>query len=138
MSQELIEVSHIFPPGLVEETLQTLALLLPCHDKSVKRWYRKQVTRFKLDENAVKGSPLKTDDRQLDKFEYWHDRLEILKDVFDDAEPSTILQWWQDRRRRVQWYTFWVAVLVLILTIFFGLIQSIEGGFQVYKAYHPE
>jgi hypothetical protein len=128
---------RIFPQGLVEETLRTLALLLPCHDKKVKKWYRSQNLRFALDENAIKNTPLKTEDRQLDKFEFWHDRLAILKDVFDDAEPNTIAQWWQDRRRRVQWYTFWVAVLVLILTMLFGVIQSIEGGMQVYKTYHP-
>jgi hypothetical protein len=129
--------SQIFPSGFVDETLQTLALLLPCHDRKVKSWYQKQMKRFTLDENAIKGGPLKTDDRNLDKFKYWSGRLEILKDIFDDAEPSTILQWWQDRRRRVQWYTFWVAVLVLVLTIFFGVIQCVEGGMQVYKAYHP-
>jgi hypothetical protein len=99
--------------------------------------YRSQNLRFALDENAIRNTPLKTEYRQLNTFEFWHDRLAILKDVFDDAEPSTIAQWWQDRRRRVQWYTFWVAVLVLILTILFGIIQSIEGGMQVYKAYHP-
>jgi hypothetical protein len=28
-------------------------------------------------------------------------------------------------------------VVVLVLTIFFGLVQSTEGALQVYKAYHP-
>jgi preprotein translocase subunit SecG len=32
-------------------------------------------------------------------------------------------------------YTFWVAVLVLVLTIFFGLVQSIEGALQVYASF---
>jgi len=129
--------TRVFPPGFIEETLKTLALLLPCHDQKVKSWYQKEARRFKLDENAVRGKPLKTEDRQLETFEYWNERIEILKDIFDDAEPNTVLQWWQDRRRKVQWYTFWVAVLVLVLTVFFGIIQSIEGGMQVYKAYHP-
>jgi hypothetical protein len=26
---------------------------------------------------------------------------------------------------------------VLCLTIFFGVVQSVEGALQVYKAYHP-
>jgi hypothetical protein len=34
----------------------------------------------------------------------------------------------------VQWYTFWVAALVLGLTIVFGLIQCVEGALQVYLA----
>jgi hypothetical protein len=29
-----------------------------------------------------------------------------------------------------------VAVLVLFFTILFGLVQSIEGALQVYKAFH--
>lgn len=32
-------------------------------------------------------------------------------------------------------YTFWVAVLVLLLTVVFGLVQSIEGGLQVYGSF---
>ena len=61
----------------------------------------------------------------------------MLKQEFDMAEPSTVAQWWNDRRNRVVWATFWVAAMVLFLTVFFGCIQSIEGGLQVYKAYHP-
>lgn len=61
----------------------------------------------------------------------------ILKQVFDEAEPNTIPRLWYDRRKGVQWYTFWVAVFVLVLTVFFGFVQSIEGALQVYKAYHP-
>jgi hypothetical protein len=77
------------------------------------------------------------DDRRIEKFEFWQERLVILKQAFDEAEPRTIMQWWCDRRRRVQWYTFWVAGLILLLTILFGVIQCIEGGLQVYKAFVP-
>jgi hypothetical protein len=59
----------------------------------------------------------------------------ILQQTFDDdSSPKTMMQWIRDRRNAVQWYSFWTAVL---LTIFFGLVQSIEGALQVYKAYHP-
>ena len=34
-------------------------------------------------------------------FEYWHDRLVILKQTFDKAEPRNIKQLWYDRRKRV-------------------------------------
>jgi ABC-type Fe3+ transport system permease subunit len=59
----------------------------------------------------------------------------MLKDVFDEAEPRSLAQLWYDRRKRVQWYTFWVAVLVFVLAVFFGLVQSIEGALQVYLAF---
>jgi ABC-type Fe3+ transport system permease subunit len=60
--------------------------------------------------------------------------LVMLKQVFDEAQPRTMAQWWHDRRNGVQWYTFWVAVMVLALTILFGLIQSVEGALQVYMS----
>ncbi|KAE8446415.1 hypothetical protein EG329_012020 [Mollisiaceae sp. DMI_Dod_QoI] len=135
--------SPIFPEGLMDETLSTLALLLPEHNKDVKAWFKKQQKivrkrrRLPLDPLARECGQLKKSERQIDKFVYWYDRLVILKQVFDEAEPSTIKQWWNDRRKKVQWYTFWVAALVLGLTILFGLIQCIEGAMQVYKAFNP-
>jgi hypothetical protein len=43
---------------------------------------------------------------------------------------------WFDRRNDVRSYTFWVAIGLLFLTAFVGMLQSIEGALQVYKAYH--
>jgi hypothetical protein len=63
----------------------------------------------------------------------------ILEEAFDRSEPANIAPWWYDRRKKVQWYTFWVAILVLILTIMFGLIQSITGIIQAWasmKGFH--
>lgn len=91
----------------------------------------------KLDRRAVKLPNLRTDDRQIENFHFWRERLVILKQVFDETEPSTLSQWWYDRRKGPQWYTFWVAVAVLVLTVFFGIVQSVEGAMQVYRAYHP-
>lgn len=88
-----------------------------------------------VDPRLFKCGQLRTDDRQTESFRFWHDRLIMLKEVYDEARPRNISQWWYDRRNGVQWYTFWVAIFVLVLTLFFGLVQSIEGGLQVYKAY---
>jgi hypothetical protein len=90
-----------------------------------------------LDPEMGRCGDLRSDDRQIEKFCYWRDRLIVLKQVFDAAEPKTLSQWWNDRRKGVQWYTFWVAILVLIFTLFFGFVQCVEGALQVYKAYHP-
>lgn len=83
------------------------------------------------------GGHLIPDGRQVEGFSYWHDRLVVLKQVYDESRPRTISQWWHDRRNGVQWCTFWVAILVLSLTVFFGLVQNIEGALQVYAAFHP-
>lgn len=101
-------------------------------------WYRKQQKKYRLDCEAIQCPRLRSEDRRIDTFYYWRERLCILKQLYDDAEPSTLTQWWFDRRKGPQWYTFWVAVAVLILTIFFGIIQSIEGALQAYKAWYPE
>jgi hypothetical protein len=129
------------PTDLVEETLQTLALLLPEHDRKVQHWFSAHEFKVEkrgklvLDPFARECGQLKAEERQIDQFKYWHDRLVILKQVFDEAEPSNFTQWWRDRRRHVQWYTFWVAVLVLLLTVVFGLVQCIEGALQVWLAF---
>ncbi|XPS80193.1 hypothetical protein M3J09_012154 [Ascochyta lentis] len=130
-------VSTVLPDELVAETLQTLSLLFPSNDQQTQRWLKKRTNSLGLDKALSLCAPLKPQDRQFERFTFWYDRLVILKQAFDQSRPSTISQWWHDRRNGVQWYTFWVAMTVLFLTIFFGLVQSIEGALQVYKAFHP-
>ncbi|KAH6672874.1 hypothetical protein B0J14DRAFT_512752 [Halenospora varia] len=129
----------IFPPGFIEETLRTIALLFPKYDPISKKWYQGRALESNclLDTQLVEIGSLDAGGRQALNFKYWHDRLVILKEEYDETRPSTLSQWWYDRRNGVQWYTFWVAVCVLILTILFGLTQCIEGGLQVYKTFNP-
>jgi len=118
---------------LAEETLRTLALLFPQGDKTSKRWFRAIASAKQLD-LAAHDRHLRAEERQIEKFKFWHDRLIILKQVFDESEPRKWTQWWYDRRKGVQRYTFLVAAAAVLLTIIFGLIQSIEGAIQVYTA----
>jgi hypothetical protein len=30
-----------------------------------------------------------------------------------------------------------VAIVLVVCTVLFGIIQCIEGGWQIFKAYHP-
>jgi len=115
--------------------LNTLALLLPEYDQETSHWFQKKQAELGLDPKAVRCGQLKTEDRQIDRFKFWHDRLIVIKQFFDELEPRTIKQWWFDDRKRVQW--FWVAIVVVVCTILFGFIQCIEGGWQIYKAYSP-
>lgn len=125
----------LLPDGVAAETLQTLALLFPKADTETKKWFMKAAATTQLDVRALQIGRLRSDRRQIENFQFWRDRLVTLKQVFDEAQPTTISQWWNDRRNGVQWYTFWVAVLVLVLTILFGFIQSIEGALQVYASF---
>ncbi|KAK4445515.1 hypothetical protein QBC34DRAFT_306576 [Podospora aff. communis PSN243] len=128
-------VDSLLPEGLAEETLRTLALLFPAGDLETKRWMAGLPDYSSLDKRLGQCGRLKTDNRRIDSFVFWRDRLVMLKQAFDEAQPKTIRQWWYDSRNGVQWYTFWVAVLVLVLTVVFGLVQSIEGALQVYVSF---
>ncbi|KAM7190953.1 hypothetical protein V8F33_009186 [Rhypophila sp. PSN 637] len=90
-----------------------------------------------IDTRLTRCGSLQAEDRQIERFYFWRDRLVILKQAYDDATPSTLRQWWCDRRNGVQWYTFWVAILVLIITTLASRVQCVEGALQVYKAYEP-
>lgn len=136
---ELMRRSSVLPDDVRQETLDTLALLFPQTEKAVRKCFKRwqSIEGGRIDPELMKCGSLRAEARQVKRFYYWRDRLIVLKQVFDDAEPKTLSQWWYDRRKRVQWSTFWVAMLVLLLTVFFGMVQSIEGGLQAYKAYHP-
>ncbi|EDU48848.1 conserved hypothetical protein [Pyrenophora tritici-repentis Pt-1C-BFP] len=127
-----------FPSGLIEETLRTLALLFPQSDTATRDYCRELQASYDIDPQLALCGHLKTDDRQIEKFIYWHDRLVVLKQAFDEATPRTLAQWWYDRRNGVQWYTFWVAISVVALTLLFGFIQSVEGALQVYGTFRGE
>lgn len=127
--------SEIIPQRLIHETLKTIDLLFPSSDAKARLWYEKHRLEYGLDPNAARHGSLRAEDRIIDNFYYWKDRICILKQEFDEGTPKTFQQWWYDRRSGPQWYTFWIAIVVLILTVFFGVVQSIEGALQVWKAF---
>lgn len=133
--------TSILPPGLAEETLRTIALLFPCNDRSTRHWlqdeYASPKTSVNIDRGILNCGRLRGEQRHAESFKFWREELITLKELFDQPRPTSLAQFWYDRRNKVQWYTFWIAVFILCLTIFFGLVQSIEGALQVYKAYHP-
>lgn len=73
----------------------------------------------------------------LHHYPCWHERLATIQKLCENATPPGIVQWWYDRRDRVQWATFRVALVVLALTTVFGFISSVTGVMQVYAIYHP-
>ncbi|KAI0140369.1 hypothetical protein BJ166DRAFT_473213 [Pestalotiopsis sp. NC0098] len=137
----------MFPDGLANETLRTLALLFPQSEfrtansrilGSKPKWFRKvrqDHSDIVIDPRLILCGNLKAEDRQIESFHFWRDRLVILKQAYDDATPQTVSQWWHDRRNGVQWYTFWVAIVVLAITTFLGVVQCVEGGLQAYNSF---
>lgn len=119
----------LFPAGLVEETLNILALLFPKGHVELKKWY---VTRGR--DNIIDEASMscKARERDIGKFRHWHDRLVALLQRLEHPRQTTLKQAWFDRRNGAQWYSLWFAIGLALL---FGLIRSIEGAIQVYKAY---
>jgi len=72
----------------------------------------------------------------LSRYPYWHEKLSVIQQTFDKKTPRRPLEWWFNRRDRVQWATFWTAFIVFILTLVFGLTSSVTGIMQVLIAYH--
>ncbi|ERF72891.1 hypothetical protein EPUS_08699 [Endocarpon pusillum Z07020] len=125
--------SDPFPDGFVSETLQTLYLLFrPLDSKKARRNIRYMEKHLDADLELAMGEYPNVD---LQQYPYWHEQLAEIQRMYDHKTPSGLVQWWFDRRDRVQWTTFWVAFLVLVLTVCFGIISSITGIWQVYLAY---
>jgi hypothetical protein len=90
----------------------------------------------KLAETATipiaKCGQLSSEDHQIGKFEYWYDRVVVLKQPFDDAEPRSLLQWWCNRRRLAQWYHFRFAVMLVVgSTCFLDLLIVSREDFRL-------
>ncbi|KAF2025689.1 hypothetical protein EK21DRAFT_75819 [Setomelanomma holmii] len=138
--------SHAFPAGFARETLDTLRLLFPSSDRKAKRWlrvtYRSDVVSAKVDGGLLNVGELKINhsSRRLENLNFWRDRLGAVKDAVDEATPPTraLLKALSDHKQSDRWLSSWVAIVAIGLTLFFGLVQSIEGAIQVYKAYHSE
>ena len=123
----------VFPDGALDELNRSLWLLLPLNDRRCEKWIRRRQRELDFGLKFDEYKHLAPFERNLEDFNFWKDRLIIAKDAFDESQPSGILQFWHDDRNKAQWYAFWVAIVVFILT----LIGVVEGAMQVYKAYHP-
>ncbi|MDI1487117.1 MAG: hypothetical protein OHK93_006385 [Ramalina farinacea] len=125
------------PRDLIDETIRTTSLLIPPVLGSPNPWFlrRQQASSHSpLDAAAGLCKRLNSTDRQIENFHYWRDRLVLLKRTFDEAEPRTVRQLWEDDRKRAQWFTFWVAVLVFVMTVVFGVVQSVAGIVQAWAS----
>lgn len=125
----------LFSEVFIDKTLRTLALLFPQNDRKTRRWLQGQIAEHNLDPALARCGNLRAQTRRFEQFSFWRDRLTILKQAFDESSRRGLTQRWNDRRNTVQWYTFSEAILVFIMTVFFGLLQSIEGGLQVYLSW---
>jgi hypothetical protein len=119
---------NFLPVALADETKATLNLIIPHSMTKCNHWLQTEVSRLGLDANIVYRQ---TAERSHGAFTFWQERLLSLSDSFDNAKPSSPVQWWYDRRDMGQWWGFWLLVAGVFLTVVFGLVQSVTGILQV-------
>lgn len=133
----LTKPSTPFPIDFLDETIQTLNLLLrPLEDKHAHRNVRHMEKYCVADlELAMAGWA----NFELSSYKYWHSRLAEIQKAYDRHTPSSLWEYWYDRRNEVQWATFWMGLLVVVLTVvtvIFGIIQCVTSVIQVYAIYN--
>lgn len=103
--------------------------LFPCWDMKTQKYLKKKQQLFRLEGPVDYPGPL-----YLSDFHFWRDRLSTLYSEFCSPPPS-MTQLFNDRRNVLQWYTFWFAVLIVALTIIFGVISSVTACMQTRYAH---
>lgn len=121
-------IRDLLSPNFIVETMNSLNLLLPLGNPNCNSWTARNSRNACVDPRLVSRTG---GTATLGNFEYWHDRLLILSDAFAAAAPSTAVQFWHDRRDMTRWWGFWLLVVTVLLTVLFGLIQSVAGIMQV-------
>lgn len=128
----MASISKLFPDGFLEDTERTFSLLFPPANFETSRRVRRISKREGVDIEAAIQHHASFD---LNNYPFWQERLRHVQHAYDKAKPKRIAQWYYDRRDRVEWSTFWIAVVVFLLTLFFGIISSVTSIMQVYASF---
>lgn len=112
---------ELLPRNVIDEYTKTMNLLFPSWDIKTQKFLKKKGQTFGMEGPVGYPGPL-----YLSDFHFWRDRLSTLYTEFCSPPPS-MTQLFNDRRNVLQWYTFWFAVVILALTIIFGVISSITA-----------
>jgi hypothetical protein len=119
----------IIPLTVLQDTLLSLNLLFPHWDPLTDNFMLQHDQNFHLD-----GSFNESRTPSLSDFHHFRDRLYELDCVFH-SPPVGWTQIWADRRNPQQWYTFWLAVIIFVLTVIFGIISSVAAIIQTSLAF---
>lgn len=128
----------IYPPDFLLETQATFDLLFPVSEnRLVRRRQRLSEKNFVDLEVGNLGTQTGEPDRQLNTYQYWGRRLAIIDDKYQSSKPGRLKQWYYDRRDANSFTMFWFTLSAFVLAVIFGLISSVTGIMQTWKAYHP-
>lgn len=76
--------------------------------------------------------------RRVSNYYYWHNRLLILEEEFNNVSTWSLKSWWYDGRKGRVWVSFWIeicgftlAMLALVLAVastFVAALQAVEAN----------
>jgi hypothetical protein len=149
----------LFPEGLLQETSDTLALLIPYLDSRSSSWFKKETnTRIndqgtlpkiadqsrtnaqlgkKLLDQRASQQPIPVGVNLVSHYKYWGERLDIIQTAYDEAEPVSFFQWRKDDRRNVKSYEKWLTFLGVAFALGLGFINLVLSILQVYGTLKP-
>lgn len=105
--------------------MSTLNLLFPYGDAQTENFLQK----LKMDFHHV--APFERS-LYLHNFNHWADRLLELHAEIYHAPPVSWSQLWADRRNPQQWFTFWIAFFILLLTLISTVATVVQAWAAVY------
>lgn len=123
MCQVLINlISLLIPFEVLNETRLSLDLLFPFWDNRTVALLEKERQMFH-DYGPFEVTRTLT----LLDFDHWRDRLlELHEEVFQ-SPPASWAQLWRDRRNPQQFWTFWVALMILLLTVLSTVATTVQA-----------
>jgi hypothetical protein len=120
----------LIPDAVIDEYIKTINLLFPSWDLKTQKLLRKSGQTFGLEGPTVHPGPV-----YLSDLYYWRDRMATLYTEFCSPPPS-MTQLFTDRRDAMKWLNFWwFGVLIVLLTIIFGVISSITACLSTVYTY---
>jgi len=124
------EEDTLVPKDVLEEALDTLVLLFPFGDSSIKQLLARD------GQSAFYGLGNCNRNRSLDlaRYKYWNEELQDLIDAFNEP-PRSWKQLLTDRRNMMDWAAFWIAVMVAVLTLVSIPCNIVQAVYSV-KGYH--
>ncbi|KAI0141196.1 hypothetical protein GGR57DRAFT_520596 [Xylariaceae sp. FL1272] len=134
------------PPGLLKETLMTFDIIFPLiGDNASYHILQREVETNGLDKylldrfyhesrehDRLSDALDPRDVRSLyEKHPYWADRLYDLWREADDPTPTTRIERWTEARRNPR-FTYWCAVVSIMIAISFGALATALATIQVW------
>lgn len=116
------------PYRVLIETKMSLDLLFPFWEKRTMKLLAKAKQDFNDHGPFATGGSL-----MLSDFDHWRDRLLELHEEIFQSPPVSWAQLWRDRRNPQQYWTFWVAMMILILTLLSALASILQAWASLYS-----